>query len=136
MTAFASGGVDDEAPFSLEVRVASFVENIRVKRFVMEGFSCAFGGGGGGRPDSGGVNIVPLLVVLLVLRCSELDFALAALAAVGFNSGDPTIDVGCDEGGEGSAVAVFDPPACRGGAISAMAQYTASSMFLMVLLYF
>jgi hypothetical protein len=73
--------------------IASFVENIRVSRFVIDGFSAVaarvvFCGSEGGAA-------CPLLARLSELG-TDMPFALA-----GRDSGDPTMDDVCDAGGEG-----------------------------------
>jgi len=85
--------VGEFVTFSLESLDASFVENIRVKRLVMEGFSggiCLDGWSACG----GGIKPLPL-------SFSVLETALT-LPAVDCETGDPMTDGVCDEGGEGS----------------------------------
>lgn len=74
--------------------IASFVENIRVSRFVIEGFS----GGGDIRVDlrgSEGGAACPLPLRLSVLG-TAIPFCLT-----GYDSGDPTADDVCEGAGEG-----------------------------------
>jgi hypothetical protein len=75
--------------------IASFVENIRVSRFVIEGFSA---GGGDTRVDlcgSEGGAACPL-----PLRLSVLGTAIPFCLTV-YDSGDPTADDACEGAGEG-----------------------------------
>jgi hypothetical protein len=73
--------------------MASFVENIRVRRFVIDGFSAAsarvaFCGSVGGAA-------CPLLA-----RLSELETAMP-FSLTGREFGDPTAEDGCDVAGDG-----------------------------------
>lgn len=74
--------------------MASFVENIRVSRFVMEGFSDAVAGCAKVDFCGSGGAAFPLL-----LRLSVLGIAIP-LALEACVSGDPTAEFGCEVGGE------------------------------------
>lgn len=82
-------------------RIDSFVENIRVKRFVMEGFSAVVGIGAALRTAGGGGVIVPF-VVPFMLRFSVLVMALT-LEVVGRDWGEPCEEEGKEGVGEGCA---------------------------------
>lgn len=77
------------------ILLPSLVENIRVSRFVMDGFS----GCGLASVDGGAALLLPLLLPLL-FTFSVLG-ELLPLREVGLDSGDPTRDGVCDKAGEG-----------------------------------
>lgn len=75
--------------------IASFVENIRVRRFVIEGFSAGVGFCGS---EGGAACPFPL-------RFSRLATE-GAFCLVGFESGEPSIDDVCEAGGDGFRAAL------------------------------
>jgi len=92
---------DSECEFILlSDLIASFVENIRVSRFVIEGFSaassfCGSVGGGAACPFP-----FPLRLSVLETAATETPFC----AVIGREAGEPTADDVCEPGGVGAAV--------------------------------
>lgn len=80
-------------------RLVSRVENIRVKRLVMDGFS-GMSLAGAGIVSDGGVAATVLLLVMC--RFSMLAVALPAKPVAGLESGDPVTDDVKDGAGDGS----------------------------------
>lgn len=107
---FESGMVEEDAadgdPFSLAGLEPSFAENIRVRRLVIEGFSCICLDGWS-ECD---------VVVAMPLSVSVLETVLT-IPAVACETGDPMTDGVCEEGGECSGFEEF-----LAGAIAAISR--------------
>jgi hypothetical protein len=82
--------------------IASFVENIRVRRFVIEGFSVGRGANFCGS-DCGAV---------LPLRLSVLGIAMPFCTIAGWDSGDPMADEVADVEGDGRGLSERDMSRC------------------------